>query len=769
MRIVCVGGGPGGLYLAILLKKARPEFDIEVVERNAAGVTFGWGVVFSDETLSNFLETDERTHHAIRDRFAHWTAIDVHYRGELLRSEGHGFSGIARKDLLDILVTRAKELGVRIRFETEVEDLSQFADADLIVASDGINSKIRKRYEDVFRPSLDPRKSRFIWLGTKKTFDAFTFVFDKGPRGVFQVHAYKFDATTSTFIVETDEESFRRAGFHEMPVEQSVAELERMFANVLGGEKLLLNKSNWVQFTTVKNASWHCAPETIDGAPTQATIVLLGDAAHTAHFSIGSGTKLAMEAAIALAQSLTGVPDKLPKAATRAAIGSAIAAYEKDRMDIVARIQKAAQDSLSWFEHTKRYVEFEPLQFAFSLLSRSKKIGYENLRLRDPQFMQAVTQDFDAKAGVPVSGGEPPVPPMFTPYRLRDLVLKNRVVVSPMCMYSAKNGVPNDFHLVHLGARAMGGAGLVITEMTDISADGRITPGCAGIYNDEQVTAWRRITDYVHQWSTAAICIQLGHAGRKGATKILWEGMDQPLTEDAWPIYAASPIPYLPHSQVPIEMKRSDMDRVLEDYIQAAMRAERAGFDMIELHAAHGYLLATFLSPLTNKRTDEYGGSSENRIRFPLEVARALRATWPAERPMSVRISACDWAEDGITEEDAKLFCVELKKAGIDIVDVSTGQTIKGQKPVYGRMWQTPFSDMIRNDVGIPTMTVGNISSADQVNTILVAGRADLCVLARPHLLNPNWTMAAAQEQGFWDMEWPNQYMAVKGLPVAKT
>lgn len=744
LKIACIGGGPAGLYFSLLFKKARPDAEITVYERNRRGETFGWGVVFSDETLGYLAENDRETHEAITRTFAHWDSIDVHYRGRTITSRGHGFSGIARRALLDILVDRCEQLGVKVEFEREIESLDGFEDCDLVLACDGIRSRIRTLHEEAFRPSFDVRRSKYIWLGTRRTFDAFTFLFEETEHGLFQVHAYRFDDATSTFIVECDERTWRNAGLDRMTPSDGAAWLEKVFARHLDGQKLLLNHSNWINFTTVRNETWR-----------HRNIVLLGDAAHTAHFSIGSGTKLAMEDAIALARALDSHSD----------LERGLEAYEEERRPIVARTQKAAQDSLLWFENSSRYLGLDPVQFAFSLLARSKRLGYENLKLRDPEFVEGVTRWFARSAGVHT---DPPPPPMFTPFRLRGLELINRVAVSPMCVYSAEDGTVNDFHLVHLGARAMGGAGLVMTEMTDVSPEGRITPGCAGIYEPEHVAAWRRITDFVHRSSPAKIGLQLGHAGRKGATRRMWEGMDEPLESGAWPLIAPSPLPYLPHSQIPREMTRADMDEVREQFIRSTRMAVEAGFDLLELHMAHGYLLASFLSPLTNVRSDEYGGSLENRMRYPLEVFEAVRAVWPADRPMSVRISATDWADGGFTGEDAVVLAKALKARGCDIIDVSTGQTVPDAKPEYGRMWQTRFADQIRHEAGIPTMAVGAISTADQVNSIIAAGRADLCLLARPHLDDPHWTLHAARDQGYFDQRWPEQYLAARPVPRDK-
>ena len=750
MRIVCVGGGPAGLYFSILMKKANPAHQITVLERNRRGETFGWGVVFSDETLSYLEENDPPTHQEIQKSFAHWDAIDIFFRGEKIRSGGHGFSGISRRQLLHILEERALGLGVELRFEQEVGDIAKYRkggaeEADLIVASDGLNSGIRKAFESHFSPSLERRASKYIWLGTTKVFDAFTFYVTPFEDGLFQVHAYRFDKEHSTFIVETDEASWKKAGLDQASESETIAFLEKMFARELEGHRLIPNRSMWLNFHTLKCAQWSFE-----------NIVLMGDAVHTAHFSIGSGTKLAMEDAIALAGQFAQTNN----------VSEALKGYENERRLIVEKTQAAAQDSLLFFEHTSRYKDFDPLQFSFRLLTRSKKIGYDNLRVRDAAYVERVAQQFAHDAKAPLMPGGAAPPPMFTPFSIGNLRLENRVAVSPMCMYSAENGVPNDFHLVHLGSRAMGGAGLLFTEMTDVSADGRITPGCTGMYDKAHVSAWKRITEFVHAHSRAKIAVQLGHAGRKGATKRPWEGTDQPLESGAWPLIAASPLPYLPHSQVPREMSKEDMQRVILDFVNSAKMSVDAGFDMVELHMAHGYLLASFLSPLTNVRKDGYGGSLEARLRFPLEVFDAVRHALPKTMPMSVRVSAVDWLPDGNTGEDAVGIARALKSHGCDVVDVSTGQTAPGARPpFFGRMYQTPFADQIRNDVGIATMAVGNITTADQVNTILAAGRADLCLLARTHLRNPSFTHLAADEAGFSDLFVPPQYGLARPLP----
>ena len=741
MKIGILGGGPGGLYLAILLKKASPDHDVTVVERNAPGATFGWGVVFSDETLGYLEENDYDTYLEIGGTFATWDAIEVRYKGQAVRSGGHGFSGIARRRLLQILQRRSRGLGVRLLFDSEVDDLARFADCDLVVAADGVNSKTRQRFESQFKPTLNVRRNRFAWFGTTLPFERFTFSFRETEHGLFWCHAYRFDDQTSTFIVECSDETWRRANLDTASEPESLRYCEAVFADDLQGHPLLSNRSLWINFTIVKNERWY-----------HDNVVLLGDAAHTAHFSIGSGTKLAMEDAIALARALERCPN-LP---------TALAEYEEERQYFVERFQRAALESLSWFEHVERYRHFDPLRFTFALLSRSRRVSYENLTLRDPAFMQQVAEDWWARQPHPLP---PTTPPMFAPFQLREMRLDNRVVVSPMCMYSAEDGTVDDWHLVHLGSRAIGGAGLVIAEMTDVSREGRITPGCAGIYKPEHVVAWRRIVDFVHARTSAKIALQLGHAGRKGSTKLMWEGIDEPLEDGNWPLVSASPIPYLSYGQVPKAMDRTDMDRVRDDFVRAALMAEEAGFDMLEVHFAHGYLLSSFISPLTNVRTDQYGGPLDNRLRFPMEVFDAVRAAWPIQKPMSVRISATDWAVRGLTPEDSVEMARILKAHGCDVVDVSAGQTTIEAQPVYGRMFQTPFSDQIRNEANVATMTVGAITHYDEVNSILVAGRADLCVLARPHLRDPYWTLHAAQMQDYYELRWPSQYEPVQPAP----
>ncbi|MBS2028608.1 MAG: bifunctional salicylyl-CoA 5-hydroxylase/oxidoreductase [Deltaproteobacteria bacterium] len=759
MKVLSVGGGPAGLYTSILLKQRNPAYDITVLEKNPANQTWGWGVVFSDETLGNLLEADKPTHQAITSAFSHWNDIDIHLGDQMIRSSGHGFSGVARMQLLRILQERATSLGVKLVFEKELQSPDDLKGYDLVLAADGVRSKVRGFFADVFQPSIDPRQAKYIWLGTPQKFETFRFIFENTPHGVMQVHAYGFDRETSTFIVELHEDTWKRAGFDSMPVEQSIRELERIFAKHLNGKPLLSNNSAWISFGTLRNGSWrHLAS---NGGGKGPWVVLLGDAAHTAHFSIGSGTKLALEDAIALDKALAQNNDDLP---------TALAAYESERRPAVERIQRAAQESLLWFENTHRYVGLEPLQFAFALLTRSLRITYENLRLRDPKLVEDLSRWFQKQCeALPADErkAEPPRPPMFTPFQLRGVKLENRVVVSPMCMYSAKDGQIDEFHLVHLGARALGGAGLLMTEMTDVSPEGRITPGCAGLYTDAHQAAWKRVVDFVHTRTASKIGVQLGHAGRKASTRLPWEsgGEDFPLpASEAWETLAPSAIPYHPRLPAPREMTRADMDRVREQYVASTKRAAAAGFDWLEVHMAHGYLLATYLSPLTNRRADAYGGSIEDRLRFPIEVLESVRAAWPSDRPISVRISATDWAPGGNDGPDAVVIARALAAHGADIIHVSTGSTVPDQKPVFGRMWQTRFADQIRHEAKVPTIAVGNISTADHVNSVLVAGRADLVALARPHLLDPHWTLRAAAEQGFYGVAWPKPYLSGRPL-----
>ena len=750
MRIVCIGGGPAGLYLALLMKRADARHEVTVVERNRPYDTFGWGVVFSDQTLGNLQSADPQTHREILDAFCHWDDIDVHFKGRTITSGGHGFCGIGRKRLLNILQRRCEQLGVRLIFETDVSDETAYGACDLIVASDGLNSAVRAKYADVFGTEIESRKCRYIWLGTHRLFDAFTFAFEQTEWGWFQAHAYRFDDQTSTFIVETPESVWRAAGIDRMSASESVAFCERQFARYLDGERLMTNArhlrgSAWINFLRVVNRTW-----IYDF--TRTPIVLLGDAAHTAHFSVGSGTKLALEDAIALARAL-GQQTDLP---------AALRTYESERGIEVLKIQNAARNSTEWFENVERYARLDPEQFAYSLLTRSQRISHENLRLRDRSYVDTTERWFAARSGLSGASAAEPVPPMFTPFSLRGVALSNRIVVSPMAQYSCTDGTPDDYYLVHLGSRAHGGAGLVFTEMTCVSADARISPGCAGMYKEEHRAAWKHIVDYVHRRTPAKIGLQLGHAGPKGSTQLGWEEADEPLPEGNWPLVAPSAIAYGPRNQVPRMMTPRDMDRVKADFVRATRWAAECGFDWLELHCAHGYLLSAFICPLTNIRDDDYGGNIENRCRYPLEVFRAMRAAWSSEKPFSVRISAHDWAPGGNTPDDAVVIARLFKDAGADLIDVSSGQTTRNAKPVYGRMYQTPFADRIRNEVGIATMAVGAIFDPDHVNSIIAAGRADLCALARPHLADPYWTLHAAAQLGYGDMPWPNQYLTGK-------
>lgn len=738
-RIVCLGGGPAGLYAAILFKKALPHAAVEVYERNRPDDTFGWGVVFSDRTLQGFRAIDRPSHDAIVGNFHHWDDIDVHFKGQRVRSGGHGFAGISRKVLLNHLQERSAELGVQQTFQHQVASDEPFADADLIVAADGVNSRTRNRLASVFEPDIDVRKCRYIWLGTKQRFPAFTFAFEHTAHGWFQIHAYQFSDELSTVIVETREETWRAHGLDKFDTQQSIAFCERLFGRYLDGHSLMSNANHlrgsaWLNFNRVLCKRWH----------TQ-NIVMIGDAAHTAHFAIGSGTKLAMEDAASLVKHVAHATD----------VQGGLESYQAERSLEALKLQSAARNRMEWFENVDRYVHLEPLQFAYSLLTGSQRIGHDNLRMRDGAFVETVERDLARRAGV--SG---PRPPMFLPFRLRGMELVNRVVVSPMAQYLAVDGVPGDWHLMHYGSRAAGGAGLVVTEMTCVSAIGRISPGCTGLWNEAQRDAWTRIVAFVHAHSAAKVCLQLGHSGRKGSTQLGWECSDHPLPEGNWEIISASPLPYLEGiSQVPREMSQRDIEEVTRQFVRAAQLGVQAGFDMIELHMAHGYLLASFLSPLTNQRTDEFGGDIENRMRFPLAVFKAVRAVWPAEQPMSVRISASDWAAGGLSEADLVAFARSLRDAGADLIDVSTGQTVPWQKPVYGRMYQTPFSDMVRNSVDIATIAVGNIYEPDHVNSIIAAGRADLCALARPHLSDPSWTLHAAAAQNWIEQAWPKPYL----------
>jgi anthraniloyl-CoA monooxygenase len=740
MKVIVIGGGPGGLYFALLAKKAWPRWDVTVIERNRPDDTFGFGVVFSDQTLDTFKEYDPVTYERIRRRFAYWGGVDVSYKGETLRSEGNGFCGCSRVALLNILQDRGRELGVEMRFQREVDDLSEFPDADLVVVADGINSRIREKHQAHFQPSVDLRPNKFTWLGSTKPLDAFKYFFRETPEGVILAHCYQYEENRSTWVIETDEQTWKNFGFDRLSETEMIPVLERVFAAELDGHPLLPNRSLWRNFPTITNKTW-----------VKGNAVLVGDAKATAHFSIGSGTKLAMEDAIALYESFR----------KEGAVDKALKHYDTARREEVEKTQHAANVSLAWFEHMKRYWGMAPQQFAFGVMSRSKQITWENLELRDPAFIRDIHQWFARKVkeqGFDVDLANPPAP-MFTPFRLRDMVVENRVVVSPMDQYSAVDGVPGEWHLVHLGSRAIGGAGLVYVEMTCPSPEARISPGDTGLWNEAQRDAFARIVRFSKAHSKAKLCMQLGHAGRKGSTQLGWERMDHPLEQGNWPLVSASALPYYEGvSQTPKEISVQEMRKVIEDFARSAKYADQAGFDMLELHMAHGYLLASFISPLTNRRTDAYGGSIENRMRFPLEVWRACREVFPKEKPMSVRISATDWAPGGLSGEDLVALARMLKAAGCDLIDCSTGQTVPQQKPIYGRMYQAPFSDWLRNEVGIATMTVGAVTTPDQVNTLLAAGKADLVALARPHLANPYFTLQAAAWYQHTGQYWPPQY-----------
>ena len=777
MNIVCLGGGPAGLYFGLLMKLRHPMHHITVLERNKPYDTFGWGVVFSDATMSKLQVADPLTASEILGSFNHWDDIAVHFKGETMRSGGHGFCGIGRKRLLNILQKRCEELGVKLVFEAEVEtdkDIATTYKADLVIACDGINSRVRTRFASTYKPDIDERDCRFVWLGTRKLFDAFTFAIEETEHGWFQAHAYQYDNDTSTFIVEVPETVWRAAGLADMSQEESIKFCEKLFAKYLDGNELMSNakhqrgSAHWIKFPRVICDQWVHWEKRADGQAVP--YVLMGDAAHTAHFSIGSGTKLALEDAIELADTFEKVGHEV------SGMQKVMTNYQATRSIEVLKIQNAARNSTEWFENVARYVNLPPQQFAYSLLTRSQRISHENLRLRDAQFVSAyerfmaslVTGGDAANTDVNVGVNEKSTPPMFLPLQARGITLKNRVMVSPMATYSAVDGIPDDFHLMHYGSRAVGGAAIVFTEMTCVTPEGRITPGCPGLWNDAQENAWKRIVDFVHAQSDAKMALQLGHSGRKGSTRRAWDGMDMPLNDEArdgqnWPVMAPSALPYMEGmSQVPHEMNRADMEEMLAAFVSATERGVKAGFDWLELHCAHGYLLSGFISPLTNHRNDEYGGSLANRLKFPLEVFVAMRKVWPADKPMSVRISAHDWVEGGITPDDAVEIAKAFKGAGVDFVDCSSGQVDKREKPVYGRMFQTPFSDRIRNEAGVRTIAVGAISEADHVNSIIAAGRADLCAVARPHLANPAWTLQEAARIGYTDLNWHKAYVSGK-------
>lgn len=751
MRIVCVGGGPAGLYFALLMKRADPQHEITVIERNRPHDTFGWGIAFSDRTLGHLKLADQQSYLQILDSFHHWDDIDIHFKGRTIRSSGHGFCGIGRKRLLNILQKRCGELGVRLVFQTELGRHAEFTDADLVVGSDGLNSIIRDQFAHAFKPQIDPGNSRFIWLGTHKLFEAYTFAFEETAHGWFYAHAYQYERDASTFVVETTEESWQRAGLDKMGQGEALAFCEKLFQKHLGGFALMSNAEHprgsvsWTMFPRITCAEWvHWFTTWGRRMP----VVLIGDAAHSAHFSVGSGTRLALEDAIALSRAVNDQKD----------LAVALEAYQQERRGEVFKIQKAARSSADWLEHVNRYTAMAPEQFTYSLLTRSQRISHESLRKRDPRYVAEIESWIAVRSGLPRA----PRPPMFTPFKVRGLTLKNRVVMSPMAMYSCNDGTPDEFYLVHLGSRAHGGAAMVFTEMTCVTAQGRISPRCAGMYTAQHRLAWQWIVHYIHTRSSARVAMQLGHSGAKGSTQVGWEQAEEPLPGGNWPLLSSSPIPYGPNNQTPKAMTRADMDEVTAAFVRAAEWAHECGFDWLELHCGHGYLLSSFISPLTNTRGDEYGGELDNRCRYPLEVFRAIRAVWPPEKPMSVRISAHDWAPEGTTPDDAVEISRMFKDAGCDVIVASSGMTTRLAQPVHGNMYQTPFADRIRQEVSIATMAVGEIFEPDHVNGIIASGRADLCAIARPHLADPYWTLHAAAQLHFPEVEWPSQYLPGK-------
>lgn len=730
-KITVIGGGPGGLYFSILTKKAMPDCEIEVYERNKPDDSFGFGVVFSDETLGEFLKRDMKSYELIRSEFAYWDDIIIARDGKTVTISGNGFCGCSRKTLLKLLHQRCREEGVRLHFEQNVDDLSQFADSDIIVACDGIGSAIRTQYANEFGTTISLKKNRFVWLGSTKPLDAFTYFFRSTPQGTIVAHTYQYEEGMSTWIFECSDDTWLNFGFEVTNEEDTIQKIAEIFKEELDGHPLISNKSHWRQFPHVTNKHWY-----------HDNIVLLGDAKATAHYSIGSGTKLAMDCAIGLSDAIIANPNE---------VQAAFQQYEKNRRNTVEMIQYAALVSLDWFEQMDRHMQHPFYRFAFGCMTRSKKVTYENLQIRDKSFTDKVLREFNDAINDKNQSAA------FSTFKLRDLELVNRIVMAPMGQYSAQDGLVNDWHLVHYGSRATGGVGLIIAEMTAVCDTGRITLGCAGLYAGNQVNEWRRIVDFIHQNTQTKIGIQLGHSGRKGAIKKPWEGTNVPI-ENPWELLSASSIPFQANLATPKEMTLEDMDNITAAFIQATQNADQAGFDLVELQAHHGFLLASFLSPLTNIRTDEFGGSLENRLKFPIRVFTEMRSVFPKHKPMSVRISASDWAENGITELEVIQIAKAFKQAGADIINVSTGNTVAYQQPQTGRMWQTPFSDLIRNSVHIPTITAGQIQDIDQINTILLNGRADLVALGKPLLTDAHFVRNAQAYEQVQTDDIPRQY-----------
>ena len=731
MKITVIGGGPGGLYFSILTKKARPDWEITVYERNKPDDSFGFGVVFSDETLSEFLKRDMQSYDLIRSNFAYWDDIIIARDGQSVNIAGNGFCGCSRKKLLQLLHQRCLEEGIKLHFEQNINDLSQFSNSDIIVACDGIGSQIRTQFQEQFGTKTTLKQNRFVWCGSTKPLDAFTYFFRNTEHGLIVAHSYQYEPGMSTWIFECSNETWEKHGFEISNEADTIAKIEKIFAQELDGHSLITNKSHWRLFPHVTNEKWY-----------HKNIVLLGDAKATAHYSIGSGTKLAMDSAIGLSDAVLANPND---------VQAAFQQYEKSRRNTVEMIQHAALVSLDWFENMDRNNQHPFYQFAFGCMTRSKKVTFENLKLRDESFTNKVLEEFNDNCNINNKNQSA----AFSTFRLRDLQLQNRIVMSSMGQYSAINGLVNDWHFQHYTSRAIGGLGLIMTEMTAVSETGRITLGCTGIYNENQIIEWKRITNFIHQNTQTKIGIQLGHSGRKGATKKPWEEND---LDEKWELLSASAIPFNEKFTTPKEMTLSDMDLICSQFVQATKNAAEADFDIIELQAHHGFLLASFLSPLTNIRNDEFGGSIENRLKFPLRVFTEMRNVFPKEKPMSVRISATDWAENGITEEDVIAIATAFKNAGADIINVSSGNTVANQKPQTGRMWQVPFSDTIRNTVHIPTITAGNITDIDQINTIILNGKADLVALGKPLLLDANFVRNAQAYEQFQPDDIPNQY-----------